>query len=349
MGKTIAMPDQGVYKNNWAKLGDVLKKSNKPREITPCIWVYPWGLIEVITISSDNNLPLKAYATQPVGGSIEEPQTESKFRYLLDEAHFKDPEVEVCCIPMDSEDWDSTDEFEAIASLCAYEHISETWLQLNDVSVNGLDKAGIIHEGEIPSMIEKPLEYAGPDKMVPELPIQVDPNEEPPAIEWVPKSPTQTSYEACKPKSRKNPPIVEVKTIQDYLDTQTKPKDPIHNPSHYTKGLIETIEVIEKFELDFHLGNAFKYISRAGDKEDQPFLKDIQKAIWYLKRAKEFGSEVKVNFNHNGNENPVQVYLETSNIGHLRGRAIIYLLTNNLTDAIADLEYLSSLAIEYKF
>lgn len=41
--------------------------------------------------------------------------------------------------------------------------------------------------------------------------------------------------------------------------------DPVHSPSHYTKG-IETIDYIEAKELGFHEGNAVKYISRTGAK-----------------------------------------------------------------------------------
>jgi hypothetical protein len=39
--------------------------------------------------------------------------------------------------------------------------------------------------------------------------------------------------------------------------------------------------VIHDFDLNFRLGNAFKYIVRAGKKEDA--RKDLEKAIEYLK------------------------------------------------------------------
>jgi hypothetical protein len=57
------------------------------------------------------------------------------------------------------------------------------------------------------------------------------------------------------------------------------------NPNHYkTDKGIESIDVIEAFELDFCLGNAVKYILRAGKKPDQPIERDLEKAIWYLER-----------------------------------------------------------------
>lgn len=57
----------------------------------------------------------------------------------------------------------------------------------------------------------------------------------------------------------------------------------INHPDHYAKGRnYEPIDVIEDWELGFCLGNALKYISRAGRKDD--FLNDLLKAKWYLER-----------------------------------------------------------------
>ena len=59
--------------------------------------------------------------------------------------------------------------------------------------------------------------------------------------------------------------------------------DPVNHPSHYTFGKIEVIEVIEDWNLDYHRGNAVKYIARALHKGNE--LEDLQKAQWYLNRA----------------------------------------------------------------
>jgi hypothetical protein len=59
--------------------------------------------------------------------------------------------------------------------------------------------------------------------------------------------------------------------------------DPVNHPSHYTFGQIEVIEVIEDWNLDYHRGNAVKYIARAPHKGNE--LEDLQKAQWYLNRA----------------------------------------------------------------
>jgi hypothetical protein len=60
--------------------------------------------------------------------------------------------------------------------------------------------------------------------------------------------------------------------------------DPIDHPRHYTSGGVETIEAIEAWQLGFHLGNAVKYISRAGKKDPDKTLEDLKKARWYLDR-----------------------------------------------------------------
>jgi hypothetical protein len=68
-----------------------------------------------------------------------------------------------------------------------------------------------------------------------------------------------------------------------YIDTSPpKHADAVNSPAHYTVGGIEVIDFIEAKGLNYNLGNAIKYISRAlykGKKEE-----DIAKAIWYLQR-----------------------------------------------------------------
>ena len=57
-------------------------------------------------------------------------------------------------------------------------------------------------------------------------------------------------------------------------------------PSHYCKGrLFEPIEVINDWQLDFDLGNVIKYISRAGRKDKNNKIKDLEKAQFYLNHA----------------------------------------------------------------
>lgn len=66
--------------------------------------------------------------------------------------------------------------------------------------------------------------------------------------------------------------------------------DNVNHPSHYTwlkdKCGIEVIDITR--HLDFCLGNAIKYILRAGHKQDASMselnkeIEDLQKAIFYI-------------------------------------------------------------------
>lgn len=57
----------------------------------------------------------------------------------------------------------------------------------------------------------------------------------------------------------------------------------VNHPAHYCEGRrYETIEVIEAWGLGVNLGNALKYVSRAGRKDDA--VEDLEKAVWYLNR-----------------------------------------------------------------
>lgn len=59
--------------------------------------------------------------------------------------------------------------------------------------------------------------------------------------------------------------------------------DPVNNPSHYAEGRqYEPINVIEDWQLNYRLGNAVKYISRAGRKTNA--IEDLRKAVWYISR-----------------------------------------------------------------
>ena len=67
-------------------------------------------------------------------------------------------------------------------------------------------------------------------------------------------------------------------------------KDNINHPSHYTShpSGIKCIDIAEHH--DFCIGNAIKYLWRAGLKSEDGISKkekqieDLKKAIWYIKR-----------------------------------------------------------------
>ena len=51
-------------------------------------------------------------------------------------------------------------------------------------------------------------------------------------------------------------------------------------PTYYQRGSINVWDFIREQELNFHLGNAIKYICRAGYKDSK--IQDLEKAIHYL-------------------------------------------------------------------
>lgn len=61
-----------------------------------------------------------------------------------------------------------------------------------------------------------------------------------------------------------------------------KEVDMVNHPEHYAFGKYETINVIEAWDLPYHLGNVVKYVSRAKRKGKE--LEDLKKAAWYLDR-----------------------------------------------------------------
>lgn len=60
--------------------------------------------------------------------------------------------------------------------------------------------------------------------------------------------------------------------------------DPVEHPAHYTDGKIEVIDYITDKKFDFCLGNAVKYISRAGKKDKEKTVEDLKKAVWYINK-----------------------------------------------------------------
>jgi len=60
----------------------------------------------------------------------------------------------------------------------------------------------------------------------------------------------------------------------------------VNHPEHYggVDNPYEAIKIIEALSLDFHTGNTLKYLLRAGKKNPETELEDLQKAAWYLYR-----------------------------------------------------------------
>lgn len=111
---------------------------------------------------------------------------------------------------------------------------------------------------------------------------------------WGAESPCVVALLLCREVSRdvhlKAPllrPLIEDYQFADEVPTSSQededdPEDVVNHPSHYQDVVpgIEAIEVTRHFS--FNLGNAIKYIWRAGHKDPDKFEEDLRKAIFYL-------------------------------------------------------------------
>lgn len=61
--------------------------------------------------------------------------------------------------------------------------------------------------------------------------------------------------------------------------------DSVSHPLHYASGWSNGAEVIDLTEhLSFCAGNVVKYVCRAGRKNPDKYVEDLEKARWYLDR-----------------------------------------------------------------
>ena len=58
--------------------------------------------------------------------------------------------------------------------------------------------------------------------------------------------------------------------------------DTVDHPSYYNNGNIEVADFIADQKLNFNRGNAVKYVCRAGSKDPEKEIQDLEKAIWYI-------------------------------------------------------------------
>ena len=65
----------------------------------------------------------------------------------------------------------------------------------------------------------------------------------------------------------------------------------VNHPEHYQSGVIEVIDIIDAFQLDFYEGNVIKYVLRHNKKNG---IYDLKKAKWYLDRLIQLSEESKL-------------------------------------------------------
>lgn len=104
----------------------------------------------------------------------------------------------------------------------------------------------------------------------------------------------KSMQELCEKRSNDMSKVwqAHIDTLSDGLNPDYDPEnfnkkvectyDDIEKPAHYNQGKIEPIDVIEDWQLPYHLGNVLKYIARSEHKGSKK--KDLEKAVWYLQR-----------------------------------------------------------------
>lgn len=74
--------------------------------------------------------------------------------------------------------------------------------------------------------------------------------------------------------------VIKTKYPQPIVDP-----DNVSHPPHYANGWSNGAEVIDLTEhLSFCAGNVVKYVCRAGRKDPDKYVEDLEKARWYLDR-----------------------------------------------------------------
>lgn len=86
-----------------------------------------------------------------------------------------------------------------------------------------------------------------------------------------------------------------VEWLYSEIPEDVNKNDLVNHLSHYADRKIDVIDYIEDKGLGFCLGNAIKYISRAGKKEQSKEVENLLKAIWYISRRIEQISKEKNN------------------------------------------------------
>lgn len=89
------------------------------------------------------------------------------------------------------------------------------------------------------------------------------------------------------PKPQPTPPTYRCHLKEGFPfcnDMEEELNKAVHYPDHYRHlpNGVECIDVTEHF--DFLVGNAIKYLWRAGKKDSSKEVEDLEKAMWYIRR-----------------------------------------------------------------
>lgn len=70
----------------------------------------------------------------------------------------------------------------------------------------------------------------------------------------------------------------------DRIKAEAAAADLVNHPPHYKVAGVECLDVIEALGLGFNLGNALKYLWRAGRKDPAKLVEDLKKSRFYIDR-----------------------------------------------------------------
>ena len=101
----------------------------------------------------------------------------------------------------------------------------------------------------------------------------------------------KSRWEICGEKNNDTLTEAEIDKMIEILSVPEN--DVVNRPAHYTDGNIEVIDFIDDKKLGFCLGNVVKYVARAGKKNPDKEIEDLEKAEWYLKHYIEKLKEAK--------------------------------------------------------
>lgn len=95
----------------------------------------------------------------------------------------------------------------------------------------------------------------------------------------------------CKKEIVENLKCIDGSTLHECIvmskqafEIQKQNNENVNHPQHYggRDNVYEAIKIIRHHRLGFCLGNALKYIIRAGKKDESKYIEDLEKAVWYI-------------------------------------------------------------------
>jgi hypothetical protein len=152
-------------------------------------------------------------------------------------------------------------------------------------------------------------------------------------------------YDIESPKKIEAPlPEITITGQSEFNPVILSPKAPTEftpiRPAHYESGKISPLDFIEDKGLNFHLGNALKYIVRAGKKDPSKLVEDLDKAVFYLQRHIE---RVDESYETKAGDIDLDDFVQDQQLCFLLGRAIEYILNKGYGEAMGCIRKYKSL------